>query len=120
VTETTLYARLGGQAAIQAVTEAFYARVLADPRLRGYFEGVGMDGQTRMLAEFLALAFGGPDGYTGRSLREAHAGLGLADADFDAVVTHLGAALSAAGVPEADVKNAAEVAESVRAEVLGR
>jgi hemoglobin len=120
VTETTLYARLGGPAAIQAVTGGFYARVLADPQLSGYFEGVSMDGQARMLAEFLALAFGGPGAYTGRSLRAAHAGLGLADADFDAVVVHLAAALSAAGVAEADVTAAAEVAESVRAEVLGR
>jgi hemoglobin len=120
VTDTTLYTRLGGEAAIQTVTEAFYSRVLADPQLSGYFKGVRMDRQTRMLASFLALAFGGPDGYTGRSLRRAHAGLGLGDAEFDAVVGHLAVTLSAAGVAETDVKAVAEVAESVRAEVLDR
>lgn len=39
-TERTMLDRIGGYAAVEAFTEAFYARVLNDPELRPYFEPV--------------------------------------------------------------------------------
>ena len=43
---------------------------------------------------------GGPANYDGRSLNEAHAGLGIDSDDFNAVVGHLAAAMKDAGVPD--------------------
>jgi hemoglobin len=74
-----------------------------------------------MLAEFLALAFGGPHAYAGRDLRTAHAGLpGLTDAHFDRVVSYLADALRQYGVADGGVATVGAVAETVRADVLGR
>src|SRR5258708_37625180 len=83
-TELSLYDRLGGSAVIKSVTEAFYERVLADQDLAPYFAFVSMERLTGMQTSFLTMAFGGPNEYRGRSLREAHASLrDLDDQHFD-------------------------------------
>ena len=49
--------------------------------------------------EFFAAALGGPDLYQGASMRQAHAGRGISQADFDRVAVHLTGSLADAGVP---------------------
>lgn len=121
-TETSVYDLLGDdRRPMQLVTSAFYRRVLSDDMLAPYFAGVDMQRQVVMLAEFLAMAFGGPHAYTGRDLRTAHAGLhGLTDVHFDRVVDHLTAALREYGVAEGDVATVGAVAETLRDDVLNR
>ena len=46
-----------------------------------------MDRQVTKQAAFLAMALGGPDRYTGRDLRTAHAG--LTDEHVDRVIGHI-------------------------------
>lgn len=117
--DSSLFARLGGAEAIEAVTAEFYRRVLADPLLAPHFDGVDMARQAGMLTAFLALATGGTEQYRGRDLRAAHADLKIGDDEFDAVVTHLGAALTDAGVSDSLIAEVVVVAASVRKDVLG-
>ena len=116
----SLYARLGGGAAVEQVTTRFYAAALDDPLLAPHFAGVDMTVQAGMLASFLSMAAGGPGGYRGRDLRDAHAALQIGDAEFDRVVHLLAAALKAAGVSDGTIAEVAGVAETVRGDVLGR
>jgi truncated hemoglobin YjbI len=116
----SLYARLGGGEAVKLVTGRFYAAVLDDPLLAPHFAGVDMTVQAGMLASFLSMAAGGPGGYRGRDLRDAHAALRIGDPEFDRVVTLLAAALKAAGVSDGAIGELAGVAETVRGDVLGR
>lgn len=121
-TDTNLYDLLSGDRhLLRSVTRSFYQQVLADELLAPYFAGVDMDRQSVMLAEFLAMAFGGPHAYAGRDLRSAHAQLtGLTDAHFDRVVSLLASSLAAFGVGEGDVATVSAVAETVRDDVLNR
>jgi len=120
-TQTSLYERLGGSAAIDAATELFYRKVLADPLLAAYFDDVDMDGQIAKQAAFLTMALGGPNAYTGRDLRAAHAALeGIRDEHVDRVLVHLAQALRDLGVAGADIAAAGAVADSVRDDVLNR
>jgi hemoglobin len=117
-----LYELLGGDRhELRSVTGAFYKKVLADSLLSPYFAGVDMERQAGMLAEFLAMAFGGPHAYAGRDLRTAHQHLrGLADAHFDRVLEYLADTLREAGLSEGDIITAGAVAETVRDDVLNR
>jgi hemoglobin len=115
-----LYERLGGRQGITRVAEEFYRRVLDDPLLSPLFAGVDMTRLTGMQVAFLSMATGGPDGYAGRDLRTAHAGLDLEDAHFDRVVALLAGALKTAGVSDDDIGEVAVIAETVRRDVLGR
>jgi hemoglobin len=71
----------------------------------------------------MSLAFGGPNEYTGRSLREGHARLvkkGLNDSHFDVVLELLGETLQELNVPADLIAEAAALVESVRDDVLGK
>jgi|HubBroStandDraft_2_1064218.scaffolds.fasta_scaffold385314_2 truncated hemoglobin YjbI len=121
-TNVSVYDLLDGdRQSMRLVTACFYRHVLADEMLAPYFAGVDMDRQSVMLAEFLAMAFGGPHEYAGRDLRTAHASLtGLTDAHFDQVIAHLASSLREYGIPDGDVATVGAVAETVRADVLNR
>jgi hemoglobin len=69
------------------------------------------------------MAFGGPHNYSGKDMRTAHAHLvqkGLNDSHFDAVVELLGGTLAELGVAQPLIAQVAAIAESTRADVLGR
>lgn len=119
----SLYERLGGDAAVNAAVDIFYDKVLNDYRINRYFERTDMAQQAEHLKAFMTLAFGGPNNYTGRSLRDGHARLvkmGLNDSHYDIVVEHLGATLQELNVPAELIAEAAALVESVRGEVLGK
>lgn len=122
-TTKSLYDRLGGAAAIDTAVDIFYRKVLVDERIAHFFDGIDMDKQRVKQKGFLTFAFGGPNNYTGRDMREGHKKLveeGLNDIHFDAVVENLAATLRELGVGAADIGEVAAVAESVRNDVLNR
>lgn len=96
---TTIFHEIGGDAALTAVTEDFYRRVLADTRLAGYFRNSDMARLKHTQAAFLGAALGGPKPYTGLSIADAHRGRNIGQLQFDLVVGHLTDALAACGVP---------------------
>jgi hemoglobin len=108
--EVSIFESIGGASALTAVVDDFYVRVLADPQLAGFFAGANMPKLKGRQVEFFAAALGGPDFYQGASMRQAHAGRGIGQADFDRVALHLTAALVAAGVP---VKTVTQIAGAV-------
>ena len=119
----TVYEQLGGEPAMSAAVDIFYRKVLADPRISAFFDGVDMDRQAAKQKAFLTMAFGGPNAYTGLDMRNAHAALvkrGLTDLHFDAVLENLGATLKELGVPQHLIDEVARTAETTRADVLGR
>jgi hemoglobin len=98
----SLYERLGGRDAVDAVVDEFYDRVLADERVEHHFEGVDVAALRAHQKQFVAAAAGGPVEYDGRDMAAAHAGLDVTGEEFAVVVDHLDAALAANGVSEAD------------------
>lgn len=122
-TSPSLYAQLGGEAAVNAAVDIFYRKVLGDERISHFFDGVDMEQQAAKQKAFLTMAFGGPHNYTGLDMCRGHAHLverGLNDGHVDAVIEDLGATLGELGVPENLIAQVAAIAESVRDDVLGR
>ncbi|MGZ5045521.1 MAG: group I truncated hemoglobin [Methylobacter sp.] len=122
-TGQTLYERIGGEAAVNAAVDIFYRKVLADYRINRFFDNTDMDQQIAKQKAFFTMAFGGPNNYSGKDLRNAHARLvkmGLNASHFDAVMEHLGATLNELNVPQELIAEAAAIAESTRNDVLGK
>lgn len=101
---STIYHAIGGYQAIELVVDDFYARVLADDRLSGFFAGSNMNRLKGKQVEFFAAALGGPEPYTGAPMKQVHQGRGIMMTHFALVAGHLRDALSAAGVPSATVE----------------
>lgn len=120
---TTLYERLGGQNAVNTAVDIFYRHVLADDRVNYFFTDVDMEKQINKQKGFLTMVFGGPNHYTGKDMREGHRHLiamGLNDSHVDIIIGHLGATLKELGVSDADIQEVANIANSVRNDVLDR
>ena len=123
VQQPSLYERIGGDAAVNAAVDVFYGKVMDDYRINRFFGKTDMAKQAEHLKAFMTVAFGGPNNYTGRSLRDGHVRLvnmGLNDSHYDAVMEHLGATLQELNVPADLIAEAAALVESVRGEVLGK
>jgi hemoglobin len=95
----SLYDRLGGLNAINALTESWVARVGGDDRANGKFARTDIPRLKEEVAGQLCEATGGPCTYTGRSMRETHAGMKTTAGEFDVVMQHLGAALDELHIP---------------------
>jgi hemoglobin len=108
---SSIYEEIGGAPAVTAAVEEFYARVLADPLLAPYFDGVDMHSLKLHQRSFLAAALGGSEIYVGRSMRGAHVGRAVTPQAFDRVVEHLVDTLTALEVP-------AETIEEIGAKLL--
>lgn len=118
----SLFDKIGGETAVNAAVDIFYRKVLADDRINRFFDNVDMENQVAKQKGFLTMAFGGPNSYTGKDMREGHAHLvknGLNAEHFDAVMENLGATLQELNVPDDLIGEAAAIAESTRNDVLG-
>jgi hemoglobin len=89
VEPSSIYHRIGGQAAINAAVDLFYTKVLVDKRVNHFFEDVNMSRQNKRQKAFLGAALGGPVPYEGKTMRKAHAHLDLTEADFNVIAGHL-------------------------------
>ncbi len=96
----SIYDSIGGAAAVRAAVDDFYDRVLADSELAPSFDGTDLRRLKAHQRSFIAAAIGGPEVFAGRDMASAHAGLGVTDAQFDAVVAHLVDTLTGLGVPQ--------------------
>jgi hemoglobin len=102
---SSLYERLGGMPAVNAVVDDFVARILADERVNRWFAHAASDPETARaykakLADFICQATGGPCKYTGMDIPAAHRGRGVTEEAFNAVVSDLVATLDKFKVSE--------------------
>lgn len=89
-----LYVRLGGQPVLVAVVDDFVSMVKSDRRVNRRFRNADLVHlKASLLDQFCAVA-GGPCQYTGKSMNEAHKGMRISDAEFNAVVQDLRRSLS--------------------------
>jgi hemoglobin len=87
--QASLYDRLGAKDAITVVIDDFVANVAADKRINARFAKTNIPHLKQMLVEQVCQATGGPCTYTGKSMKDAHKGMKITEADFNALVEDL-------------------------------
>jgi hemoglobin len=115
---TTLYERLGGEAGVAAITEGLLIRSADDPRIRDDFAEADIVNLHTRLVEHLCALTGGPCTYGGRDMKAAHVGLGLTEADFNALVENLVDAMTERGVPIAAQNELLAILAPMRGEII--
>ncbi len=121
MSEKTLYERLGGYDAIQAVAHNLVDRLEADKQLARFWENRGADGIARerqLLIDFLCANAGGPMVYTGRDNATSHKGMGVTASDWEVFMGHLKDTLAHFSVPEAETGDVIAFIDSTRADIV--
>ena len=116
----SLYDRLGGYPAITAVVDDFVANVAADKRINKFFANANIPRLKGRLSDQLCQASGGPCYYAGADMKTAHAGMGIRNKDFDALVQNLVKSLNKFKVPKAEQQEIASVLLPMRKDIVTR
>ncbi|HGY89657.1 MAG TPA: hypothetical protein ENK43_00645 [Planctomycetes bacterium] len=116
----TLFERLGGSDAVVAVVTEMYERILGDSELDPFFRDIPLERLRRHQVQFLTAALGGPKRYRGRSIAEAHAGLGIEQRHFERTARHLADAMRAAGVPGSLAGEVMKIVAPLGEQVVGQ
>lgn len=117
----TLFDKYGGVPAITVIVRDFYKRVMRRPNLRRYFVNVSLDNLIHHQIAFVSMAMGKtPHDYAGRSMKDAHRGIGITSASFDLAIELLSDALTAGGVDATDVGAIIASVNTLRADIVER
>jgi len=116
--QRSLYQRLGGRQAIVLVVNDFVGNVARDKRINRFFANTDIPRLKRLLVQQICAATGGPCRYQGRSMREAHRGLSIRNADFDALVQDLVVSLDKFGVGQREQRELLGILGPLRGDVV--
>lgn len=120
----SLYERLGGVYPIALVIDDFIDRVVdndtlnANPLIYATRKPQRFPGLKFQLTAMVCQATGGPCQYTGKSMKDAHLGMGITESDWQALMADLAASLESFGVGEAERQELFAIVESTKSDIL--
>lgn len=118
--KASLYDRLGGKPAITAVVDDFVGNVAADDRINHFFAHTNIPRLKMLLVEQICAGTGGPCTYTGRDMKTTHQGMGVTDADFDALVGDLVKSLDKFKVPDKEQGELLAILGPMKPQIVGQ
>ena len=120
----SLYERLGGVYAIAAVVDDFINRVMDNPRLNANprvdeaHHRVSRAGFKYLVTEMVCWAAGGPQQYSGRSMVDSHAHLGITEEEWQVFLADFQACLDSFAVPKAEQGELFAIVESTKNDIV--
>lgn len=119
-----LLERIGGEAAVNAVVDAFYDKVFTDEVLKPFFANTDFAKQRTRQSKFLIQFMAGKMPTANEYMRNAHrkyvAEMGLTDKHFDIVAGHLVNTLKEFKVSQSLIDEVVTAVSSLRDHVLDR
>jgi hemoglobin len=121
---SSLYERLGGVYSIATVIDDFIDRIMVDPRLSANprvdeaHHRVPPAGFKYLVTEMVCWAAGGPQKYTGRSMKDSHQNLMITAAEWEAFLDDLQRTLDKFAVPQAEQVEIKAIVAGTRADIV--
>ena len=122
--QKSLYDRLGGVYAIAAVIDDLIDRVMDNPRLNANpkvdeaHHRVSRAGFKYLVTEMVCWATGGPQQYTGRSMRDSHVHLDITEDEWQVFLADLQACLDKFAVPQAEQSEIFALVASTKSDIV--
>jgi len=122
----SLYERLGGAYAIATVVDTFIEKLLVDdtlnanPAIREARARVPKAGLKFHVTALVCQVTGGPQTYSGRSMKEAHRTLHITEREWDAMVQDFVAVLDQYKVPKAEQSELLTIVGSTKGDIVAR
>ena len=122
--QPSLYERLGGIYSIACVVDDFIDRIMIDPRLNANpavneaHHKVPPPGFKYLVTEMVGWATGGPQKYTGRSMRESHEHLKITPKEWEAFMDDFQLTLDKFKVPAAEQAELKAIVNSTYGDIV--
>lgn len=122
--EKSLYDRLGGVYAIATVVDDFIERLLvndvlnSNPRIKEARDRVPKAGLKFQVTAIVCQATGGPQVYTGRSMKESHQHLQITEGEWQAMAAEFKKSLDKFKVPDREQKELFAIVESTKKDIV--
>ena len=123
-TQPSLYERLGGIYSIAVVVDDFIDRVMADARLNANpavneaHHKVPPPGFKYLVTEMVGWASGGPQKYSGRSMRDSHQHLNITPGEWDAMMDDFQQTLNKFEVPAPEQAELKAIVQSTYGDIV--
>jgi two-component system, chemotaxis family, sensor kinase CheA len=114
----TLFEKVGGKEAINAVVDIFYNKLISDEVLKDFFVASDMNLQRIKLAGFLAHILGSPVNYSGLNMKEAHARFSIAEIHFNIFCNHLAESFNKIGIDNQTIEAIMKIIQSMSKEIV--
>ena len=118
MTTATLYERLGGVYAIAVVVDDFIDRINANPRVDEAHHRVSRAGFKYLVTEMVCWAAGGPQRYSGRTMLDSHAHLGITEGEWQVFLGDFKASLDRFNVPAAEQAELFAIVDSTKKDIV--
>jgi len=120
----SLYERLGGVYPISAVVDDFIERIYvnatvnANPAIARARNQMRKPGLKVQVATLVCQVTGGPCKYAGKAMQESHAGFGITQKEWDAMLVDFRASLGKFKVPAAEQAELVGIVESTKPDIV--
>jgi hemoglobin len=120
----TLYDRLGGVYSIATVVDDLIDRVMHNPVLNANaavdeaHHRVSAAGFKYYVTEMVCGATGGPQNYTGRTMRESHQDLKITESEFAAFCKDFDDTMAKFNVPKSEHKQLFAIVQSTKGDIV--
>ncbi len=94
-----VFKQFGEKPGLVSLVNDFMNNLMADPVTRPFFANANRDHIKKELVDQFCVILDGPCTYTGLNMQQAHQGLGITEADFNALVVDLQKAMDKHGIP---------------------
>jgi truncated hemoglobin YjbI len=121
---STLWLRLGGETGVRRIVDDWVKKASEDPLVNftrgGKFPltGAAMTDLRNKLVDFISQVSGGPNTYKGKGMKEAHKGMNVTDAEFDAFLADLKSIMAFRGMKEIEIQDLLKQLEPTRKDIV--
>ena len=122
--QSSLYERLGGVYSIATVVDDFIDRVMSDPRLNANprvdeaHHRVTPAGFKYYVTEMVCGATGGPQRYTGRTMKDSHQALMITADEWQVFLDDFQQTMDKFSVPQIEQEELKAIVDSTRADIV--
>lgn len=115
-----LYRDFGGQPGVERLIDGMLDNIARDDRIFPIFRDANIDRLRSKLVEKFCSLMGGPCEYTGASIVDAHSGLQITEAQFNALVEDIQKAMESQDIPVAAQNRLLALLAPMRPQVIHR
>jgi hemoglobin len=121
--DASLYDRLGGANGIAALVDDIVEAHMQNPAINARFLPLKDDPEhlkqvMQHLRSFLAAGSGGPGQYNGKSMRDAHRGMNISEAEYMAGLDDIMGVLQQHGIDEQTQKDVLSIGYALKGDIL--